>query len=217
MGWPVRILIAVAGAAASAAAIDRLYRKHVRDWVLTWGATAEEAARPLPGDDLLDPADLVATRAIQIDAPPSAIWPWLVQMGPGRAGAYTYDWIENLFGLNMHSADRIVPEWQQLEVGDVLRSKEGQSGMRVEFLEPERVLSNRSEAGDWVWTFALEPKNGATRLISRNRIAMKGAAAGQRLGMLVMEPGSLVMERKMLLGIKQRAEQLAAEQSSGPR
>jgi hypothetical protein len=138
-------------------------------------------------------------------------------MGPGRAGAYTYDWIENLFGLNMHSADRIVPEWQQLEVGDVLRSKEGQSGMRVEFLEPERVLSNRSEAGGWVWTFALEPKNGATRLISRNRIAMKGAAAGQRLGMLIMEPGSLVMERKMLLGIKQRAEQLAAEQSSGPK
>lgn len=70
--------------------------------------------------------------------------------------------------------------------------------MRVEFLEPERVLSNRSEAGDWVWTFALEPKNGATRLISRNRIATKGAAAGQRLGRLVMEPGSLVMERKML-------------------
>ena len=138
-------------------------------------------------------------------------------MGPGRAGAYTYDWLENLFGLNMHSADRIVPEWQQLEVGDVLRNKEGQSGMRVEFLEPERVLSNRSEAGDWVWTFALEPKNGATRLISRNRIAMKSAAAGQRLGMLVMEPGSLVMERKMLLGIKQRAEQLAAEQSSGPK
>ena len=124
--------------------------------------------------------------------------------------------IENLFGLNMHSADRIVPEWQQLEVGDVLRSKDGQSGMRVEFLEPERVLSHRSEAGDWVWTFALEPENGATRLISRNRIAMKGAAAWQRLGMLVMEPGSLVMERKMLLGIKQRAERLADEQSSGP-
>lgn len=67
-----------------------------------------------------------------------------------------------------------------------------------EFLEPERVLSNRCEAGDWVWTFALEPKNGATRLISRNRIAVKGAAAGRRLGRLVMEPGSLVMERKML-------------------
>jgi hypothetical protein len=81
--------------------------------------------------------------------------------------------------------------------------------MRVEILEPERVLSNRSEAGDWVWTFFLEPRNGSTRLISRNRIAMKGASAGQRLGMLVMEPGSLVMERKMLLGIKERAERVA--------
>ena len=77
--------------------------------------------------------------------------------------------------------------------------------MRVEILDSERVLSNRSEAGDWVWTFVLVPEDGSTRLISRNRIAMKGAA-GERLGMLVMEPGSLVMEREMLLGIKQRAE-----------
>jgi hypothetical protein len=84
--------------------------------------------------------------------------------------------------------------------------------MRVEILEPERTLSNRSEAGDWVWTFALVPDNGSTRLISRNRIAMKGAAAGQRLGMLVMKPGSLVM--KDAAGIKQRAERLAAEQVS---
>jgi hypothetical protein len=206
MGRPVRILIAIGGVAASAAAIDRLYRIYLREWVLTWGATAEEAARRLPGDDLLDPADIVATRAIGIDAPASAIWPWLVQMGPGRAGAYTYDWIENLFGLNMHSADQIRAEWQNLKVGDVLRSRGDRPGMRVEILDPERTLSNRSEAGDWVWTFVLVPEHGSTRLISRNRIAMKGAAAGQRLGMLVMEPGSLVMERKMLLGIKQRAE-----------
>jgi hypothetical protein len=200
-----RTLLLLASLLASAVAIDRLYRSQLRTWVLTWGATPAEAAGSLPGDDLLDAADIVATRAIEIDAPPSAIWPWLVQMGPGRAGAYTYDWIENLFGLNMHSADRIVPEWQDLK---------DRTGMRVEILERERVLSNRSEAGDWVWTFALAPKNGSTRLISRNRIAMKGAAAGQRLGMLVMEPGSLVMERKMLIGIKQRAERLAADQSS---
>jgi hypothetical protein len=206
MKWPVRILMAVASVTVSAVAIERLYGRFLRDWVLTWGATAEEAARPLPGDDLLDGADIVATRAIGIDAPPSAIWPWLVQMGPGRAGAYTYDWIENLFGLNMHSADRIHPEWQNLGVGDVLRGREDRPGMRVEIVDPERTLSNRSEAGDWVWTFVLVPEDGSTRLISRNRIAMKGAAAGQRLGMLVMEPGSLVMERKMLLGIKQRAE-----------
>jgi hypothetical protein len=202
----VLILITVAGVAASAAAIDRLYRRFLREWVLTWGATAEEAARPLPGDDLLDAADIVATRAIGINTPPSAIWPWLVQIGPGRAGAYTYDWVENLFGLNMHSADQIHAEWHDLKVGDVLRSREDRPGMRVEILDPGRTLSNRSEAGDWVWTFVLVPENGSTRLISRNRIAVKGAAAGQRLGMLVMKPGSLVMERTMLLGIKQRAE-----------
>jgi len=196
--------------AAFGAVIERLYRRFVRAWVLSWGATAEEAARPLPGDDLLESADIVATRAIRIDAPPSAIWPWLVQMGPGRGGAYTYDWIENLFGLNMHSADQIHAEWQNLKVGEVLRSRADRPGMRVEILDSERTLSSRSEAGDWVWTFVLVPENGSTRLISRNRIAMKGAAAGQRLGMLVMEPGSLVMERKMLRGIKQRAERSAA-------
>jgi hypothetical protein len=200
------MLIAVAGAAASAVAIDRLYRRFLRERGLTWGATAEEAAWRLPGDELLDPADIVPTRAIGIDAPPSAIWPWLVQIGPGRAGAYTYDWIENLFGLNMHSADRIHPEWQGLEVGNVVRSRGDWPGLRVEILDLERTLSKRSEAGDWVWTFVLAPENGSTRLISRNRIAMKGVTAGQRMGMLVMGPGSLVTERKMLLGIKQRAE-----------
>jgi hypothetical protein len=203
------MLVAIAVAVASVAAVERLYRGYLREWVLTWGATPEEAARVLPGDELLADADIVATRAITIDAPPDAIWPWLVQMRPGRAGAYTYDWVENIFGIDMHSADRIVPEWRHLEVGDVLRSREDRPGMRVEILEPERVLANRSEAGDWVWIFALAPVGGSTRLVSRNRISMRGAAAGRRLGMLVMEPGSLAMERKMLLGIKERAERLA--------
>jgi hypothetical protein len=207
----VRKLIRIAFVGVACVLGERLYRRFLRNRVLTWGATDSEVERRLPGDELLESPDVLATRAITIHAPPSAIWPWLVQMGPGRAGAYTYDWIENLFGLNMHSADRIVPEWQQLAVGDLLRAPKGGLGMRVEVLEAERVLSNRSEAGDWVWTFALEPENGSTRLISRNRIAMKGASAGQRLGMLVMEPGSLVMERKMLRGIKQRAERLAAQ------
>lgn len=83
----------------------------------------------------------MATRAISIDAPPAAVWPWLVQM---RAGAYTYDWIENLLGLNVHSADRIVAEWQRLEVGDVVRSREDRPGMRVEILEPERIARRRA-------------------------------------------------------------------------
>jgi hypothetical protein len=79
-------------------------------------------------------------------------------MGPGRAGAYTYDWIENLLGLNMHSADRIVPEWQHLEVGQGLRSEESRAGMRVEILEPDQVLSNRSVAGYWSGPLSSSPK-----------------------------------------------------------
>jgi hypothetical protein len=115
------------------------YCRRWRQAVLTWGATPEEAAHSLPSDDLLAEADIVATRAITIDAPPSAVWAWLVQMGPGRGGAHTYDWIENLLGLDIHSVDRIVPELQCIEVGDVPRSKEGSPGMRVEILDPERV------------------------------------------------------------------------------
>jgi hypothetical protein len=185
------------------------YRRYLREPVLTWGATPEEAACRLPGDELLETPDLVATRAITIDAPASAVYPWLVQMGPGRGGAYTYDWIENLLGIDIHSSDRIVPEWQQVQVGDVLGVKQGEPGMRVEILEPDRVLSSRSEDGTWVWTFVLAETDGVTRLLSRNRIRLGGSLGG-RLGMLVMEPGSLVMERKMLLGIKERAEKLAS-------
>ena len=196
------------GALVIGAAVAAIYRRFLREPVLNWGATGEETARRLPGDELLEHADIVATRATTVNAPASAIWPWLVQMGPGRGGAYTYDWIENLFGLEMHSAEEILPELQHLEVGDVLRSPNGDMGMRVEILEPERVLSSRSEDGTWVWTFALEEQQGGTRLLSRNRIRVGGSLGG-RLAMLAMEPGSLVMERKMLRGIKERAERLS--------
>jgi hypothetical protein len=200
-------MVTAAGAAVTIEAARRLLRTPV----LTWGATADEAARALPGDELLADADVVSTRAVAIDAPPSDVWPWLVQMGSGRGGAYTYDWIENLFGLEMRSADTIHPEWQNLAVGDVIPGKASLSDMRVEVLEPERALVSRSEDGRWVWAFALEDLGGRTRLLSRNRIAMSEPSLGDRIGMAVMEPGSLVMERKMLCGIKQRAERLASE------
>jgi hypothetical protein len=215
----MRLRRAVVRAAAAMALAHVVYQRLLREPVLTWGATPEEVGRTLPGDELLEEADIVATRAITIDAPASAVWPWLVQMGPGRGGAYTYDWIENLLGLDMHSADQILPELQRLEVGDVMGT--GTAGdspvsgdMRVEVLEPERLLSWRALNGKWVWTFALVPQGGGTRLISRNRISMEDASLGQRLAMLAMEPGSLVMERKMLLGIKERAERLASDQAA---
>jgi hypothetical protein len=196
----------VAVALVLAGAIAALYQLVLRRPVLTWGATEAEATSRLPGDELLECADGVATRAIGIDAPATAVWPWLAQMGPSpRGGAYTYDWIENLLGLDMHSVDRVLPEFQHPRVGDTIGF--GSNRMRVERVEPGHVLASRSEDGNWVWTFVLEERDGRTRLISRNRFRLPTLAA--RIGMLPMEPGSLVMERKMLHGIKQRAERLA--------
>jgi hypothetical protein len=125
-----------------------------------------------------------------------------------RGGAYTYDWIENLLGLNMHSADQVMPEFQHPEIGNGFCF--GTNRMSYTIVEPERVLAIRSADGNWVWTFILEEEDGKTRLISRNRFRLPKLK--DKLGMIPMEPGSLVMERKMLLGIKRRAEQFAAEQ-----
>ncbi len=198
------------GAVTLAAAFEVGTYRAWRSWCLSWGATESEAARDLPGDGLLTDAGIVSTRAVHVGAPPSTIWPWLVQMGPGRGGAYTYDWIENLMGLGMHSADRILPEYQKLAVGDAQRLGERGPVLRVAKLEPERSLVFRSDDGNWVWAFSLAPDNTGTRLISRNRIATGDASRLARvLNTYAMEPGSLIMERKMLLGIKNRAERLA--------
>ncbi|HVP02249.1 MAG TPA: SRPBCC family protein [Solirubrobacteraceae bacterium] len=197
-----RLRIALVVAAALAALYVRLLRRPI----LTWGATAEEAAARLPGDELLETPDGVSTRAIWIDAPADAVWPWLAQMGPApRGGAYTYDWIENLLGLNMHSVDRVLTELQHPQLGDTIAF--GSNRMRVERVEPGRVLALRSADGNWVWSFVLYEEGGCTRLTSRNRFRLPSLA--MRIGMLPMEPGSLVMERKMLAGIKERAERLA--------
>jgi proline iminopeptidase len=194
---------AIAGLSAAVA----LSRPLLRERVLTWGATEAEAAARLPGDDLLEDATMVSTRAITIDARASAVWPWIVQMGVGRGGAYTYDWIERLLGLDMHSSDRVIPELQDVDVGDVLPMAPNAPGLRVEIADVERAFALRSEDGRWVWTFVLRESGGSTRLISRNR-SPAARSLREGIAMLVMEPGSLVMERKMLQGIKERAERL---------
>src|SRR4051794_13996648 len=199
----------LAGTAAATAAAAFLYRKFLRQPILTWGATADEVAAQLTGDELLKDAVGVATRAITIDAPASAVWPWIAQMGPSpRGGAYTYDWVENLLGLNMHSADDVLPEFQHPQIGDGFGY--GANKMTFAIVEPERVLATQSADGNWVWTFILRRQDGKTRLISRNRFRLPRLK--DKIGMFPMEPGSLVMERKMLQGIKQRAERLTIEQ-----
>jgi hypothetical protein len=196
---------------AALALLATLY-PFLRRPILSWGATAEEASSRLPGDELLEDADGVSTRAITVDAPAASVWPWLAQMGPSpRGGAYTYDWIENLLGLDMHSVDHVMPEFQHPQVGDTIAL--GSNRMRLERVEPRQVLAWRTEDGNWVWTFVLREQEGRTRLISRNRFRLPTLAA--RVGMLPMEPGSLVMERKMLRGIKERAERLTAVTSEG--
>src|ERR1051326_4906454 len=148
-----RALAIGAGVATGLAPVA--YLGFLRHWCLTWGARPDEVSRELPGDELLPGAGLVTTRAITVKAPPEAIWPWLVQMGSGRGGAYTYDWIENLLGLNMHSASRILPQFQDLKAGDELPLGPGRPIMRAGGAAPDRALVIRIADGNWVWIFAI--------------------------------------------------------------
>jgi hypothetical protein len=140
-----RMIIGGLGLAMVAASYPSVFRHRC----LTWGAMPDEIARRLPGDELLESANIVSTRAISIDAPPSAVWPWLVQMGSGRGGAYSYDWIENLLGLDIHSADEVLPEFQDIKVGDAFPlGPPGGPLMRVQVLDPERSLAFRLDDGN---------------------------------------------------------------------
>ncbi len=205
-----RLALAIAVAAITLAAA---YRFGLRSRQLAWGATASEPGKPLPGDDLLPRADLSATRAITIAAPASGVWPWIAQIGQGRGGFYTYDWLENLVGCDIRSASRIVPEWQHPEAGDPFRLHPD-IALTVATVEPGRVLVARGAVDtgggpppyDFTWCFAVEEQpDGRTRLIVRERYlyVRPGAAA-------LVEPVSIVsflMTRKMLEGIKIRAEE----------
>lgn len=201
-------------AAGAVAARYYLVRRHATS---TWGASAEEVSRDLPGDDVGPKADLITTRSIGISAPPACIWPWLAQIGSGRAGGYSYDWIQNLFGLDVHSADVILPQFQDIKPGDEFPF--GRYGvMRVAAVEPDRALVLCFFGGNWVSTFALFPMPETTRLVSRNRIALgRGPTPAQLLRTPIIELGGLLLERKMLLGIKARAERLAGERAARTR
>jgi hypothetical protein len=186
------------------------YLRYGRPKVLNWNATREEIERTMPGDEILPDATLQTTRAITIDTTPDDIWPWLVQMGPRpRAGAYTYDWIERLLGIDIENRDEILPEFQELHAGQLLATNQKGEGILVREVGPREFLVLQWMPAMSTWTFALYPRgDGTTRLVSRNRLNGRGPLFW--LGMRgVMEPGSLVMERKMLLGIKERAERLA--------
>jgi glyoxylase-like metal-dependent hydrolase (beta-lactamase superfamily II) len=175
--------------------------------MLDWGASPEEVRRTLPGDLLLPAADLVATRAISIGGRPADVWPWLVQLGVGRAGAYSYDWLDRLFGLDMRSSRRIVPELQGLAVGDILPVANDGTGLRVRILERERVLGALTDDGTWAWTWVLESAGAGTRLLSRTRmLTTRSSLVSRAVTWLALVPASWVMERRMLYGLRERVE-----------
>jgi hypothetical protein len=175
------------------------YRLWVQPWQHRWGATDQEVHRAMPGDDLL-PDAASTTRVISIAASAEQVWPWLVQLGHGRGGWYSYDWIDN---DGRPSADRIVPELQQLQVGDqILMLPE--MGPRVREVEPNRYfVAGDQEAG--VWSLALYPAASGCRLVSRWRVSWPLTPA-TAFWILLSDPGAFIMERKMLKGIKARAE-----------
>jgi hypothetical protein len=209
--------VTVIGGAAAAA-----YILVVRPWHLRWGATGQESHEPLPGDDLIANPDLAATRAIPIRAPADQVWPWVAQLGQGRGGFYSYDFVENLVGCDIHSADRIEPEWQDVRVGDQVRLAP-KVGLAVAFLERGRSLvlrggipmGNTASPYDFTWAFVLRDEpDGTTRLLVRERYAYTRSWA--RLMVEPAEAVSFVMSRKMLRGIRNRAENTATLPPGSP-
>jgi hypothetical protein len=189
-----------------------LYWFPIRRWMNQWGATASDLARVMAGDGLLADWTYSGTTAITVNAAPEHIWPWLVQLGYQRGGLYSYDWLDRLFGyLDRPSATSILPEFQQLAVGDRIPLGRGPS-WPVAGLEPNRalVLDMRNMGGlDWVWQFGLYPIDAThTRLISRSRV--RAHAVWARLLTHAIEPAGFLMTRRMMLGLQQRAEALHA-------
>ena len=194
-----------------------------------WGATNVEVGRSLPGDDLVSNPKGGWTHAITIRVPAAEVWPWLLQIGQGRGGFYSYELLENLVGCDIHNADRIIPEFQHLSVGDSVRLHPKMSGLPVAILEPRRALvlhatinmatGSTVELGDkmpakylnvsWMW-FLEEINEKTTRLSTRWRYDYNPSFVNRlAYGPLFVEPIGSVMDRKMLLSIKQWAEAAA--------
>jgi hypothetical protein len=187
------------GATGFFLALPVVYGAIVRPWLQNWGSTASERASFYPGDDPAGPKPGIRiTRAVTVEAPPEEVWPWIAQIGQARGGFYTYDWLENLAGCRIHSADRVHPEWQDVHVGTPI-GMAPDFGTDVEAVVPGRALVVRN------WgSYVIEPAGDhRSRLIAR---ATHPRGLPSLFYALVVELPHAVMERRMLLGIKQRAE-----------
>jgi hypothetical protein len=211
------------------AAVITTYILVLRPRHLRWGAKDEEVDCTLPGDELVPNPRLKATHAVTVQAPPNKVWPWLVQLGQGRGGFYSYDWIENMMGLDIHTVDRILPEHQTLDVGDVIPLSADGFGIPVAMIEPERALVLYGDtrkpgpgnpptlkSGDYftvTWGFYLfESSDDTTRLIERWQADWNPTFYNNAFYRAFLEPAAFIMEHKMLLSIKDKAETLTQMQ-----
>jgi hypothetical protein len=183
-------------------AVIAAYLGLIRPWQVRWGATADEVVRPMPGDSILGPGAPSTTRAITIGAPASQVWPWLAQLGYGRAGWYSYDWLDN---DGQPSATQIRPEWQHLCRGDRVLMMPG-AGFDVIEVEDGHHFTARAPDQTMSWCLTVEPRDRhSCRLISRWRVRWRITPASVAW-IALSDPGAFIMERRMLLGIKARAE-----------
>jgi hypothetical protein len=196
-----RIYLLIAAGLTAAALLG--YVRVIRPWHLRWGATDEEVARSMPGDDIVLNPDFNATRAITINARPEQIWPWIVQMGFGRAGWYSYDWLDN---LGRQSAEDVVPEFQHVQIGDRIPMSKW-TYLTIKAFEPNQWMLWQDQGGG-TWAWGLYPiDEQRTRLITRMRGPYNWKSPLVVPTLFLMEFGDIIMIRKVLRGIKRRAEQ----------
>jgi hypothetical protein len=181
-----------------------VYLKLFRPWQLRWGATDEEIERSMPGDDIVHKPSFNATRAVTIAAPAENIYPWIVQMGVTRAGWYSYDLLDNLARA---SAESILPEHQNIQVGDVIpMSPDGKQGMRVKDFGKNKWMLWWDNIGDSTWVWEIYPEEETRfRLVTRVRVKYRWFSLTILFGLLI-EFFDIWMMRKCMLGIKRRAE-----------
>lgn len=177
----------------------------LRHWHRRWGATDAEVAAVMPGDELVPGSQIFCTRAITIDAPPEAVWPWLVQVGFGKAGFYSNDLLDN---LAHPSAGRIVEELQDPKIGDwvpMFSKVNDTTAFKIAAIKPPEELVWAKPDSTWAWT--LTEIAGRTRLVTRVRIlSCWRRPADALLSLVLMEFGDFPMMRKMLRTLRQRAE-----------
>ncbi len=176
-----------------------------RPWQLRWGATDLEVEASMPGDGMVLAPVFNATRAITVDAEPEAVWPWIVQIGFGRAGWYRYDALDN---LGHRSSDVIMPELQHMQVGDLVPLGPGEdAGMRIVDFEPQRwvIWGDKHQLTTWVWLLAPTPHH-TTRMITRVRVQTSWRYPSTAAWLILDEIADFPMMRRCLYGIKERAE-----------